>query len=108
MRWGGSLIGPELFGVRVSLRRRPQRRKIGQRDPRPPGSFQRKNNGLPGHSLGRPASGQEADMAADLSFRCFFARNYREAGGWPTPFGLPLTSYSELSVKDSWKMPTRT
>ena len=46
---------------------------------RPPGSFQRKNNGLPGHSLGRPASGQEADMAADLHFRCFFAGNYREA-----------------------------
>ena len=46
---------------------------------RPPGSFQRKNNGLPGHSLGGTASGQEAGMAADLHFRCFFAGNYREA-----------------------------
>jgi hypothetical protein len=38
---------------------------------RPPGSFERKNNGLPGHSLGRPTSGQEAGMATDLHFRCF-------------------------------------
>lgn len=35
VRWGEGLsIGRELFGVRVSLRRRPQRRKVGQRDPR--------------------------------------------------------------------------
>jgi hypothetical protein len=46
---------------------------------RPPGSFQRKNNGLPGHSLKELVSGQEADTAADLHLRCFYAGNYREA-----------------------------
>jgi hypothetical protein len=47
----------------------------------PPGSFERKNNGLPGHSLGRPAFGQEADMAADLYFRCFSLETTGRSGG---------------------------
>lgn len=41
--------------------------------------FQRKNNGLPCRSLEGLPSDQEADVATDLHFRCFFAGSYREA-----------------------------